>query len=215
MLSGDSNLNRHLVLLGDSIFDNASYVPDGLSVIEQLRGMLPAEDRASLVAVDGSTVASTVPQLPHIPADATHLFLSVGGNDALRVAGNTFTDRVGDVRTSLHRLAGPINAFRSAYRGLVQSLQSRRLPLTVCTVYDAIPGLDASEITGLCLFNDAITRTAIEFHTGIIDLRHICTQPSDYAEVSPIEPSASGGEKIARAIVENLVDSEHHPRSRG
>jgi hypothetical protein len=32
----------HVVLLGDSIFDNAGYVPDGLSVLAHLRALLPA-----------------------------------------------------------------------------------------------------------------------------------------------------------------------------
>ncbi len=33
---------NHIVLLGDSIFDNARYVPGGPSVIEHLRRGLPA-----------------------------------------------------------------------------------------------------------------------------------------------------------------------------
>lgn len=51
----------HLVLLGDSIFDNAAYVPGGEPVIEQLRSRLPRTDRATLLARDGSIVA-TVPK---------------------------------------------------------------------------------------------------------------------------------------------------------
>jgi len=35
-----------------------------------------------------------------------------------------------------------------------------------------------------------------------VDLRLVCTEPSDYA--NPIEPSGSGGAKIARAIVASL-----------
>ena len=40
----------HLVLLGDSIFDNARYVPGGPAVIEQVRQSLPTGWRASSVA---------------------------------------------------------------------------------------------------------------------------------------------------------------------
>lgn len=47
----------YLVLLGDSIFDNAAYVPDGLPVIEQVRQQLAGTgDRASLLAVDGDFI---------------------------------------------------------------------------------------------------------------------------------------------------------------
>jgi len=50
----------------------------------------------------------------------------------------------------------------------------------------------------LMLFNDAILRTAFEIRAGVIDLRLVCGEPSDYA--NPIEPSGSGGLKIARAV---------------
>jgi hypothetical protein len=35
-----------------------------------------------------------------------------------------------------------------------------------------------------------------------IDLRFTCDQSGDYSAVSPIEPSAAGGTKIARVIAE-------------
>ena len=73
----------HIVLLGDSIFDNARYVPDRPPVIEQVRRGLPLGWQATLVAVDGHTVEDIVLQLPRVPAAATHLVLSIGGNDAL------------------------------------------------------------------------------------------------------------------------------------
>ena len=44
---------KHVVLLGDSIFDNASYVPGQPPVIEQLRSQLPPSWAATLLAVDG------------------------------------------------------------------------------------------------------------------------------------------------------------------
>ncbi|VTR99753.1 Lipase OS=Neosynechococcus sphagnicola sy1 GN=DO97_08710 PE=4 SV=1 [Gemmata massiliana] len=77
----------HVVLLGDSIFDNARYVPDRPPVIEQVRRGLPPDWKATLVAVDGHTVTGIATQLPRVPADATHLVVSVGGNDALLASG--------------------------------------------------------------------------------------------------------------------------------
>src|SRR3712207_2336551 len=46
-------LMSHVVLLGDSIFDNAAYVRGGPDVIRQLQGVLPAGWKATLRAVDG------------------------------------------------------------------------------------------------------------------------------------------------------------------
>src|SRR3954471_15215271 len=77
----------HVVLLGDSIFDNARYVPDRPPVVEQVRRGLPPGWKATLVAVDGHTVEDVAIQLPRVPADASHLVLSIGGNDALGAGG--------------------------------------------------------------------------------------------------------------------------------
>src|SRR5918996_5903451 len=73
----------HLVLLGDSVFDNARYVSKGHSVIEQLRNQLPAGWNATLLAVDGHVTSDIARQLERLPKDATHLLVSSGGNDAL------------------------------------------------------------------------------------------------------------------------------------
>src|SRR5437764_15264123 len=77
----------HVVLLGDSIFDNGSYVPGGPPVIEQLRRGLPGGWKATLLAVDGAVCSSVAAQLQRLPDDATHLCVSVGGNDALGHSG--------------------------------------------------------------------------------------------------------------------------------
>jgi hypothetical protein len=39
----------------------------------------------------------------------------------------------------------------------------------------------------------------------VLDLRMICTEPDDYSEVSPIEPSAMGGEKLAAKMVAAIL----------
>ena len=52
---------NHVVLLGDSIFDNAAYVPGGPAVIEHLRKELPPGWKGTLVARDGA-VTDDVPR---------------------------------------------------------------------------------------------------------------------------------------------------------
>lgn len=196
----------HAVLLGDSIFDNSLYVPGGPSVIEHVNRIVPSTSRATLIAVDGATVSSVFRQIERIPTDATHLVLSVGGNDALWMSGNIFSQPIDDVRESLERIAETCAEFTREYRRLISELREMRLPLTTCTVYDSIPGLGSAETAGLCVFNDTITRTAFESGSTLIDLRTICNESSDYSSVSPIEPSASGGGKIARAILAAVSD---------
>lgn len=202
-------MSGHVVLLGDSIFDNAVYVaPGGTSVIEHLRRALPPAWRGSLLAVDGAMVADVDRQLTNLPSDATHLVLSIGGNDALWMAGNVLAEVATDVRSALQILSGPIEDFSRGYRTLAQTLRRRNLPLGICTIYDHVPGLTAAERMGLCVFNDVISRTAFEVGATLIDLRLTCGEKSDYAAVSPIEPSTAGGSKIARAIVRALLDGQ-------
>ncbi len=141
-------LQRHIVLLGDSIFDNALYVPGGPSVIEHLRRLLPAGDRATLIALDGATVSSVFRQLERIPSDATHLVLSAGGNNALWMAGNIFSQPATDVRSALQHIAKLLTEFKTEYRRLICDLRELRLPLVTCTIYDSVPALIRRKLLG-------------------------------------------------------------------
>src|ERR1043166_7262394 len=125
----------HVVLLGDSIFDNASYVPNGPPVIEQLRKMLPVGWQATLLAVDGDVTTDVQAQLARLPADATHLFVSVGGNDALRQSG-IVREPARSVTEVLARFADIQAGFRHDYQQTLQRVLSYGKPTVVCTVYD-------------------------------------------------------------------------------
>ncbi len=191
----------HVVLLGDSIFDNARYVPDRPPVIEQVRRCSPPPWRASLLAVDGHTSEDVAKQLTGLPADATHLFVSAGGNDALGESGilNEPACTVGEALGLVHELR---TRFRRCYHDMLRTLAGVNRPTTVCTVYDAIPGLGPAEQTALAGFNEIILREAFLVGLPVIDLRLVCDRASDYSHVSSIEPSMTGGSKIARVIAE-------------
>jgi hypothetical protein len=189
----------HVVLLGDSIFDNARYVPDRPPVIEQVRRGLPAGWKATLGAVDGHTVEDVALQLPRVPADATHLVLSVGGNDALMASG-LLPERASTVGAALARLAGTLGTFRTAYTAPLDRVLALGKPTALCTIYDSIPMLGDAERAALAGFNDVIARAAVRVGIPLIDLRVICDTPDDYSPLSAIEPSVTGGAKIANAI---------------
>lgn len=196
---------NHVVLLGDSIFDNARYVPGSPSVIELLRRALPEGWKATLLARDGASTAEIARQLESLPADATHLVLSVGGNDALDHSSLLLHEPANSFAEVLSRLSGIRDEFRQNYRCVLGHVLSLDHPVVVCTIYDSIPGLDPVEATGLALFNDVILKEAFRARLPVIDFRLVCTKPSDYARSSPIEPSATGGGKIARAISRAVV----------
>jgi hypothetical protein len=193
----------HVALLGDSIFDNISYTSGQPDVVTHLKKVLPRGNTATLLAVDGATVSGIAAQLRRVPPEATHLVMSVGGNDAL---GNIdlLSLRVSSSAEALNVFATRIADFERAYRAALASVMALKLPLTVCTIYNGKLEKDVATIArlALALFNDAILRAAVDKHVDVIELRAICTEPSDYA--NPIEPSGSGGLKIATAIARAL-----------
>jgi hypothetical protein len=197
----------HVVLLGDSIFDNATYVPGELPVIDQLRQHLPQSWQATLVAVDGDVTLGLFDQTQRLPQNATHLVISSGGNDALNELEHLNLP-VDSMRSALTRLADIQDVFESNYRAMLDHLLSLGRHTAVCTIYESIPGLDRNLRTALSLFNDVILREAIRAQIPVIDLRHICTLPGDYSVISPIEPSSAGGIKIAKAIAALLLNHD-------
>lgn len=191
----------HLVLLGDSIFDNAAYTKGGPDVLRQVRALLPKPWRASLLAIDGSTTNDVPTQVGRLPKDATHIVLSVGGNDALMQL-EVLDKPVSLVSEALGSLAEIVADFEVHYREAVATCMATRVPLTVCTIYNCcFDDLSFQRVasTTLMLFNDTIIRVAAEYGVPVIELRSICNQKADYA--NPIEPSSVGGEKIAKVIV--------------
>ena len=71
---------RHIVLLGDSTFDNKGYTQGGPSVVEHLAKLVP---KATLLAKDGGLIHAVNSQSENIPEDATHVVVSIGGNNGL------------------------------------------------------------------------------------------------------------------------------------
>lgn len=203
----------HIVLLGDSVFDNGAYVRGEPDVIRQLKGRLPAGTEATLCAVDGAVVRSVPDQLRRVPREATHLAVSAGGNDALRHIG-LLEDRAPSIADALLRLADVTAAFAADYRNMLEALRAAGRPFAVCTIYDPRfpdPRLQRTAVTALALFNDAILREATLRGIPIIDLRAVCSSDDDFA--NPIEPSSKGGDKIARTIA-TLVQEHDFGRGR-
>jgi lysophospholipase L1-like esterase len=196
-----------VVLLGDSVFDNAAYVGGGPDVLAHLRRLAPRGWGATLLAVDGSTARGVRRQLNQLHEGATHLVVSAGGNDALGHVG-LLEERAGSSAEVIGRLADTAEQFAGEYRGMLGAVSEAGRPFGVCTIYYprfADPVAQRLAMTALSVFNDVIIREAFAAGLPLIDLRLVCDEDSDYA--NPIEPSVAGGEKIARAVL-RLV-SEH------
>jgi lysophospholipase L1-like esterase len=203
---------KHIVLLGDSVFDNKAYIDGGLDVIEHIRRQIPAGWKASLLAIDGSVVENVRKQALDLPDDATHLVISAGGNDAILNAG-VLQQKVASSAEVLDKLADIAGEFERHYAEMLQNVLSLKKPTAVCTIYYPLipePFTQKIAVAALAIFNDVIIRQAFLAGVPLIDLRLVCDENSDYA--NEIEPSEKGGGKIANTIV-RLV-SDHNFESR-
>ena len=190
----------HIALLGDSIFDNSKYVVDEPDVCTLLQRVLPKDWNATLLAVDGATCSDVPRQLTGLPANVTHLAISMGGNDAL-LAEHLLHAKVRSVSEALLVLSSSLDDFERTYRAAIRDIMQTRLPITVCTIYNCnIADFEQAQVfkRAIALFNDVILRTARDERLPVVELRSICTEASDYA--NDIEPSMQGGRKIAEAI---------------
>ncbi len=200
----------HIVLLGDSIFDNGAYVHRDRGeepVIDQLRARLPRGWGATLAARDGSVACNVCQQLQQMPPDASHLLISVGGNDALGQS-QILQEPALSVGEVLASLARSRERFRREYREMLQTVCGLGKPTVVCTIYDqfslsgelSVPGGNEVLRAALAVFNDVIIDEAVRARLSVLDLRRVCDERADYSDIFPIEPSAIGSARYAQAI---------------
>ena len=155
---------------------------------------LPADWRATLIARDGDVINDVHHQLARLPGDATHLVVSIGGNDVLGAIPilQMAVETVGD---GLLLLAEARDGFDADYRALVRAIRDRGLPTALCTIYHPwFPdeALQRQAVAGLGLFNDCIVRVAHEYQFPVLDLRLLCTgarlRKRDRAVVKRVAP---------------------------
>jgi len=198
--------SRHISLAGDSIFDNDGYVPGEPGVIEQIRMSMPNDWSAIKIAVDGDCIRHVYKRVEEFPDYLTDLVISIGGNDAM---GYSHLLKDAKSLADIPRLTqGPASEFRANYAVLMDHLLRLDCALHVCTVYQNIPFPDPLWRTAvpiaLAEFNKVIQEEAGIRKIPVIHLHEICVSDEDYSIVSPIEPSAIGGQKIVDGIIDHL-----------
>ena len=213
---------NNIILAGDSIFDNESYVKRGQpAVIDQLNDILDKGSKATLIAIDGDVTSGVKYQLEKLQNDSTHLFISAGGNDALHNL-HKLTDSVHSIGEGFLEFYEIRKSFEESYTTMLSNALLYDLPTVVCSIYhpcfdnnesDRVSGfipsgmdnsnIQKSAVTALSIFNDIIFQEAAKNGIPVMDLRLIFSENSDYA--NPIEPSALGGAKMVKRM-KNIID---------
>jgi len=197
-LTNNNSVKRTIVLMGDSILKNNTYVGKGKSVEDLL--MEQHEGKMLNLAEDDSTIKDFNEQIKKLPNDLndknTTIFVSIGGNDILNkyvyVTGADIDDF-----TSLYKIyANYKNSLRMLREKFPQPkimLINLYYPLSV--KYLRYRGL-------IKKWNDLLfeyQNDSIHEINDILDLSLLMTDINDFALC--IEPSETGSIKIVREIL--------------
>jgi hypothetical protein len=191
----DSNTKTY-VLLGDSILKNNAYVSDGKN-IENL--VSKRNNNVQCFAEDHSKIVDIYSQIDKIPIEFnspnTLNFLSAGGNDIL----SYYVDQNQDITDS-----SVLRPMFASYNNLIKSIQTR-LPNAKIVLLDIYypDNLKYKKFHSIIKeWNNMIYDFAENPKNkiyGVIRISGHLTQNEDFS--FGIEPSSSGGKKIAELIL--------------
>ena len=188
------NGNKTIVLLGDSILKNNSYVSEGKGVDNIL------EERKAIVvslAENNSKIVDVYGQINKIPIDinnnSSFIFLSSGGNDIL----SFYVDQHGDTTDT-----GFLNTMLAAYKKLIKSIQTRmnNCQIVLVDIYYPTSNQFSQYRPIIEEWNTLIANYARENSLGLLQISQSVTSTEDFT--LGIEPSEKGGAKIAQLILD-------------
>ena len=174
-----------IILLGDSILKNNSYVLKGQSVQELLATKTDAQ--IYCFAVNDSTITDAnnqVNNLPqHLNEPSTIIVLSVGGNDILRSGGG-----------------GSLSSIFRQYMNLIELLKTRmdKVKIVMINLYYPTDEKYKTYYSDIGKWNELVGAYATDNALKVLDVSTILTNEDDFTY--EIEPSYIGGEKLANAI---------------
>jgi lysophospholipase L1-like esterase len=196
---------QRLVLLGDSILDNAPYTTPDPDTTTHLCRLLAPSWGVELLAQDGARMSDVRHQLAVAGRPAVAI-LSIGGNDAIEHL-ELLAKPASSSADVLNELVAIADAFASRYQAVAGAVADRAGRVILCTIYEVPlepPALARLARVPLALLNDRIIRTGARLGLDVLELRSVCTEAADFTW--QIEPSARGAEKIANAIAAVLRD---------
>ena len=181
--------NNTIILMGDSVLNNANYVPEGKSVYDSLKTKL---SNVINVAKDGATISDLYGQLDKIPVDLnnsnTYIFISAGGNDILNKRTELSNTEISQLFDSYMEF---LNALKTKLGSVNVNIMNLYLP--------ANPRYQSYK-TSINQWNQLIEASSSKIGEtyNVIDLYTLLTNTNDF--VYDIEPSESASDKIAYVI---------------
>jgi len=109
-------------------------------------------------------------KIDSFPSDATHVFVSCGGNDAIDNV-DVLNEAASTVESALDKLYSRREDFRLSYASAIDAVRAKCKNTAAFTVYNKIPELPSSQVAALALFNEVILEELAPRNMPIIDLR--------------------------------------------
>jgi hypothetical protein len=203
----NNNNNKTYVLLGDSIIKNNSYVKSGKGIDDILNEK--TNGNSYCYAKNDSKIVDIYSQLDSIPSDLnkkkTIIFLSVGGNDIL----NNYVDKEVSIKDTK-----VLELIFNSYKKLVKSIQTKMNDSKLVLINIYYPtNIKFSQYNPILEeWNKMINDFASSFNNSnsninsninsnlqVLKISNILTDSTDFT--LNIEPSETGGEKIADNIL--------------
>jgi hypothetical protein len=192
--NSDNNSDKVYILLGDSIIKNNSYVKTGKGIDDILNEK--TNNNSYCYAKNDSTIVDIYNQIDLIPNElnkqSTTIFLSVGGNDILRNYENN--------NTNVKDLKG-LNPIFSSYKKIIKSIQTKmnESKIVLIDIYYPTNIKYVQYKPILEEWNKILSDFTYSNNMQLINISNILIDPSDFT--LNIEPSETGGEKIANNIL--------------
>ena len=192
--SFETKNKESIVLLGDSILKNNSYVSNGKGIDELLEER--NNGKIYSLAENHSKIVDIYSQIDKIPSDlnndSTVIFLSAGGNDILSFYVDQEEDATNDTA---------LNPMFSAYKKLVESIQTKmdKAKIVFLDIYypDNIKYKQFHPI--ISEWNKKIYEYADKNNYKVLKISNNLTETTDFT--MGIEPSSTGGAKIVDLIL--------------
>ena len=188
MREGLTNSNN-IVLLGDSVINNENYVPEGASVVANLK---THTNNVFNFAKDGATINDLYAQLDKVTQDLnnsnTYVFISAGGNDILSKGGQLSSSEI-------KRLFNTYMDFLKALRERLGSVN-----INILNLYLPANPRYQSYKKSIDEWNKLIDEYSYKVGQmyNVVNLYTLLTTPEDF--IYDIEPSELGSKKVANAI---------------
>ena len=190
-------IDKHILLIGDSVLNNANYV--SYTTFDHLQKLIGKENVLHNYAKDGATITDCFKQVDKIPILNNDTFknglcivVSCGGNDILQLS-NTNTK---NVQPSINKLSLLIETIKTKFP--LSNIYLLNVYYSFSSKYVIYkPVIETWNKSLLQLINNKSNNNC-----RLVDVASVIIEPSDL--IYDIEPSESGGRKVAICISNSL-----------